>query len=94
MAVAVMRNHIHMVLGVSGDPEPEHLKKDVKAYASRRMNRQFGRREEGTWWTTGGSVRKLANEESLAAAIEYVRNQENPLLVWINPEVDGMHPGD
>jgi hypothetical protein len=36
-------------------------------------------------WTTSGSKRKLADELAVLAAIEYVRNQANPLLIWISP---------
>jgi REP element-mobilizing transposase RayT len=87
-AVAIMANHIHVVMGVLDDPAPDDLKKDIKAYASRRLNRQFGPRPHRTWWTEGGSARKLDDEASIREAVRYVRGQEFPLLLWIHPEVE------
>jgi REP element-mobilizing transposase RayT len=80
-AVAIMANHIHMVVGVDGDPEPGDVLGDFKSYASRRLNREFGTRPR--WWTEDGSERKLADEAAVRAAVEYVRKQEYPLLVWV-----------
>jgi REP element-mobilizing transposase RayT len=40
VAAAVMANHCHVVVGVSGDPDPEIILRDLKAYASRRLNRK------------------------------------------------------
>lgn len=54
-AVAVMSNHVHLVVLVSGDPEPERLLHSFKSYGSRRLNRRFGKRE---WWTSSGSTQK------------------------------------
>ena len=48
-----MANHVHVVVGVPGDPEPERLLADFKAWGTRRLNRGWGRREH--WWTQGGS---------------------------------------
>ncbi|QDT76216.1 hypothetical protein [Lacipirellula limnantheis] len=55
LAAAVMRAHAHLVVGVTGDPEPDALLRDFKAYGSRALNRRFSRPESGTWWTEGGS---------------------------------------
>ena len=82
-AVSIMRNHVHLVVGVSGDPEPETILGSFKSYGSRRLNRKFGRPASGTWWTAGGSRRPLRTESSVLAAIAYVRDQEYPLLVWV-----------
>jgi hypothetical protein len=48
-AAAVMRNHVHMVVGVPGDPEPDSLLRDFKSYGSRRLNQMFERPRSGTW---------------------------------------------
>lgn len=40
-AVAIMANHLHLVVGVIGDPEPETLLRDFKSYGSRALNRQW-----------------------------------------------------
>jgi len=87
LAGAVMANHIHLVVGVQGDPEPDSLLKDFKSYASRRLNRLFGRRER--WWTEGGSKRKLPDETAVHAAVEYVKNQEFPLVTRLHHGAQG-----
>ncbi len=86
LAVAIMANHFHLVVGVKGDPKPDKLLGDFKSYASGALNRRFGKPESDTWWTEGGSKRKKAILEAVLAAVEYVRNQPNPLVVWINEE--------
>ena len=59
---------------------------DFKSYASRTLNRGWGKPVNGTWWTGGGSKRKLPNEEAVRHAVQYVRDQEFPLVVWVNEE--------
>jgi len=81
-AVAIMANHIHVVIGVPGDPEPERLLKDLKSYGSRRLNRKWGKPGSETWWTESGSKRKLPDDQAILAAIQYVVDQEFPLLIW------------
>jgi hypothetical protein len=85
-----MANHVHIVLGVPGDPDPEDLLRDFKAYGSRALNKRWPRPESDTWWTESGSKRKLPNETAVLAAIRYVIEQEHPLLVWTAavPELD------
>ena len=84
LAVAVMRNHVHIVVRVEGDPEPETLLRDFKSYGSRRLNRRFGNRER--WWTQSGSKRKLRDDAAEASAVQYVQNQEYPLIIWVPQE--------
>jgi REP element-mobilizing transposase RayT len=86
IAVAVMRAHIHVFVGVPGDPDPEDLLRDFKAYGSRALNRQFSRPKSGTWWTESGSKRVKRTEDSMVKAVRYVAGQENPLLVWVHPD--------
>jgi REP element-mobilizing transposase RayT len=86
IAIAIMRNHVHVVVGVPGDPEPETILGSLKSYGSRRLNREFGKRESDTWWTEGGSRRRLKTESNVLAAIAYVRDQEYPLVVWISDQ--------
>ena len=82
-ALAIMKNHVHLVVGVPGDPEPDTLLRDFKSYGSRRLNRLVGTPDSGTWWTAGGSRRILRDPEAVRTVVEYVRNQRNPLLIWI-----------
>jgi len=92
-----MANHVHLVVGVPGDPEPDTLLGDFKSYGSRALNRNFGRPQSDTWWTESGSKRKLRDESAVLAAVEYIRHQQNPLLIWIAgenpPPVGGDAPG-
>jgi REP element-mobilizing transposase RayT len=82
LACAIMANHIHMVVGVVGDPEPDTLLRDFKSYGSRRLNGDFTKPLSGTWWTSSGSTRKLPDDAAVLAAVKYVQNQSRPLLIW------------
>ena len=88
VGTAIMANHMHIILGVPGDPEPDSLLRDIKAYGSGALNRTFGKPASETWWTKGGSKRKLPDRVALVNAIQYLRDQEHPLLIWINPFVE------
>jgi hypothetical protein len=82
-AVAIMNNHFHIVVQVPGDPEPRKILADFKAYATRILNRRFGKPLSETWWTDKGSKRKLPDSRALAAADNYVLfKQPHPLVVW------------
>jgi REP element-mobilizing transposase RayT len=81
--VAVMFNHFHLVVEVPGDPKPDKVLADFKAYGTRRLNQRFGRVPSETWWTEKGSKRKLKDERAIEAAINYVLyKQPHPLVVW------------
>ena len=82
LAVGIMTTHVHLVVGVDDDPDPEKLLGDFKSYGSRRLNRDFGRPKNDTWWTEGGSKQKLKNHAEVEATIDYIRRQPNPLLIW------------
>jgi REP element-mobilizing transposase RayT len=84
LALAVIANHIHIVVGVPGDPDPEKLLGDFKAWATRRLNTGWSRREH--WWTQSGSKRPKKTAAALRAAIKYVRDQPHALVIWLDPE--------
>ena len=88
VGTAVMANHVHLAVGVSGDPPPEEILADFKSYGSRALNRHFPKPKSETWWTTSGSKRKLKQEDAVLRAVAYLRRQEYPLLIWINPVCD------
>ncbi|MCI0684690.1 MAG: transposase [Gemmataceae bacterium] len=91
-AVAIMFNHFHIVVGVPGDPNPSKILGDFKSWGTRKLSAVFGAPASETWWTQGGSKRKLKDEQALAAAIHYVLyEQPEPLLTW-SPET-GLHHG-
>jgi REP element-mobilizing transposase RayT len=81
-AVAVMRTHFHAVVGVTDDPDPEDILRDLKSYGSRAMNKRFGKPSAPRWWTESGSKRKLGTLEATIAAVRYVQQQPNPLIIW------------
>jgi REP element-mobilizing transposase RayT len=83
LAVAIMANHIHLIVGVPGDPDPATLLRDFKSYGSRRLNRKWGNPMNGSWWAESGSRRLLKAEENVQGARRYVlQEQPNPLLTW------------
>ncbi|WP_439625654.1 transposase [Gemmata sp.] len=86
LACAVMANHVHLVVGVPGDPQPSKLLQSFKGYASRPLTAGWGRPPSGTWWSEGGSTRKLPDHKAVFAAVRYVRDQERPLVVRLNAE--------
>lgn len=81
-AVAIMATHLHVLIGVPGDPDPGKILGDLKSYGSRRLSRDQKRPASGTWWTTGGSKRKLDNEQVIPGVVHYIRQQSHPLLIW------------
>ena len=82
IAAAIMSNHFHAVLAVTGDPEPKSLLRDLKSYGSRALNKHFGKPTAPRWWTESGSTRKLPTTESLIGAVRYVVRQPDPLAIW------------
>jgi REP element-mobilizing transposase RayT len=82
-AVAVLANHVHLVVGVPGDPDPADLLRDFKSYGSRVLSASGGKPASGTWWTQSGSRRKLPDDRAVRAAVEYVRTQRPSLAIWI-----------
>lgn len=88
-AVALMNNHVHLVLGVPRETSSVKALQDFKAYGSRVLNERYGKPKSGKWWTKSGSRRLLPDEEALTAAIDYVlHRQANSLLTWSN----SLHP--
>jgi hypothetical protein len=120
-AIAVLVNHVHLVFGTPGDPDPDRMLTDWKAYASRALNLANPERQRGgscgqggasgtppecpaagshpladargspkrlrpVWWAEDGSKRPIKDDEGRRAAIQYVRDQENPLVVWLSDE--------
>ncbi|QDT17992.1 transposase [Alienimonas californiensis] len=84
LAAAVMADHVHLLIGVNGDPAPDAILRDFKAYGSRALNRRLGARR---WWSDGGSTRRKTTSEAVLAAARYVRDQPLPLGVRLAAEV-------
>ena len=86
IAVGIMHTHVHLVVGVPQDPDPDKLLRDFKAYGAGSLNRKWGKPTSETWWTAGGSTRKLDDDRGIETVVHYIRNQPNPLLVWTRSE--------
>ena len=83
LAVAIMVNHIHLVVAVPGDPNPTKVLGDFKAYGSRALSKRFGKPASDTWWTYGGSTRKLEDQSAVADGVYYVlHKQYRPLITY------------
>jgi len=80
-AVNCRTNHMHVVL--SSSAPPRIIREQIKAWCARRLNEQqvaFGipeRERRSKWWTERGSIRWIFLESDLAAAIEYVLDQQD-----------------
>lgn len=80
-AVNCRTNHIHVVL--SSIAAPTTIREQLKAWCTRRLKEQqlaagVSRRDGRTkWWTERGSIRWIFREDDLAAAISYVRDQQD-----------------
>ena len=84
-AAHVRNQHIHLV--VAAQDEPEKILHDVKAYASRALQRAGLDDASKRRWTRHGSTRYLWKPEQIGAAIHYVvREQGDPMAVWEHPE--------
>jgi REP element-mobilizing transposase RayT len=80
LALHVRTNHVHVV--VSAEREPGRLMSDLKARASRELNR-LGADANGKRWTRHGSTRHLFDEASIAAAVAYTLDEQGvPMAVY------------
>lgn len=82
LPAAVMSNHVHLVVGVLGDPDPAKMLHDFKSYATRALKAHGHLSVGGRWWTESGSRRKLPDDRAVRAAVAYVLRQRRPLVVW------------
>jgi hypothetical protein len=85
-AVAILTTHLHLVVGVKGDPTPTALLRDFKSYCSRASNATLVERTQAKWWAERGSTLLLKDQNNRARAVRYTRDQENPLVVWVSEE--------
>ena len=79
-AASVMVNHTHLVVGVSGDPDPASVRDTFKSWATRAIKKLRPPPPRGTFWTAKGSVRKLTDRQ--AAVVYVTRKQPKPLATW------------
>ena len=71
----VRTNHVHVI--VTAPIDPEVVREQLKAWASRRLSEAAGLRVQARdgkrrWWTEKGDIELLRGENNLADAIRYV----------------------
>lgn len=83
LAASIMANHYHLVIAAPEEVEADRVLSDLKAYATRRLSREFGAPASKAWWTSKGSQRWLRDDRAVADATNYVLyKQPHPLVVW------------
>ena len=75
----VRTNHVHVI--VTAPVDPEVVREQLKAWASRRLSEAAGLRVTGKngrrrWWTEKGDIELLRGENNLADAIRYVMEMQ------------------
>jgi REP element-mobilizing transposase RayT len=73
----VLKTHVHAV--ISAPVDGDLIRRQLKAWCSRRLNEQCGRREH--WWGGKGYDRKLKDDADYQAVTHYVveEQEERPL---------------
>ena len=95
LALAVMANHVHLVVAAPEEVLTDRLLQVFKSYASRKLNGSSAKPSNGTWWAASGSRWRLPNEQAVEAAVAYTQNQPNPLVIWMAGfSVDPTAPTD
>ena len=82
-AASVMFNHTHLIVGVPGDPDPNHLRELFKNWATRALKNTWPLPASGSFWTKKGSVRKKEGEALAEAVIYVARKQPDPLATFV-----------
>jgi REP element-mobilizing transposase RayT len=73
--VSCRTNHVHVVL-TADVVDPEKIRIDLKAWATRTLKKKFDSKREN-WWAERGSIRYLNSDNDLEAAILYVRDGQD-----------------
>ncbi len=77
---AIMANHVHIVVTNSPDDGPA-VRRVLKGTSQAALSRSLG--EPRKWWTSGGSDRYKHGAAAVATAVNYVANQEFPLVLIV-----------
>ncbi len=84
LGLAVLPHHVHVVVRVFEELDPRLIQQELKSYTSRQLTRQFGKPIGKTWWSIGGTRRKLLTPAQARAAIQFIREIHEPLMVeWV-----------
>jgi len=88
-ALHVRSNHVPLV--VSADRDPGRLMSDLKARASRELNRATID-AQAKRWTRHGSTRHLFDEASVAAAVAYTLDKQGARMAYFDPTEKEREP--
>lgn len=77
---AIMANHVHILVANCPDDGPA-VRRVLKGTSQAALSRSLG--ESRKWWTSGGSDRYKHGAAAVAAAVNYVANQEYPLVLIV-----------
>jgi REP element-mobilizing transposase RayT len=85
MAAHVRTNHVHVV--IEAERAPERIMNDLKAYASRILNRAALDAPDRKRWARHGSTRWLWDRKNVLAAIAYVADKQgDPMAIFVATE--------
>jgi REP element-mobilizing transposase RayT len=92
LALHVRSNHIHVV--VSANRDPGRLMSDLKARASRELNRHEGAAHEVSGvprkrWTRHGSTLHLFEPAKVQEKIRYTIDDQGKMMEWYEKDRDG-----
>ncbi len=83
LAAHVRTNHVHVV--VDAPVAPEKALNELKAYASRHLNRVGLDSPDRRRWSRHGSTRYLWKREEVESAIGYVADRQGePMALYVN----------
>ena len=89
MAAHVRANHVHIV--VEANAMPEKVMRDLKAYASRRLDGSGLDPQSRKRWARHGSTSYLWKPEQVSAAVRYVlEGQGEAMEVFVVPVRDAF----
>lgn len=80
LALHIRSNHVHVV--VQADREPGRLMSDLKARASRELNRAGLDPPERRRWTRHGSTLHLFDEAKVDDKIRYTIDRQGKMMEW------------
>lgn len=81
---AIMANHVHILVTNCPDDGPA-VRRVLKGTSQAALSRSVGKPRK--WWTTGGSDRYKHGHAAVVAAVNYVANQEYPLVLIVENEL-------
>ena len=72
LALNVLSNHVHVVVGTAEGAKPEKVMSDLKAYTTRRLRERQLLPAQVPVWSHHGSTRYLSDDRAISAACHYV----------------------